>query len=192
MSKLTKKSLIKHLDKSDKEDIIREVLTLFDKFKNVKEFYTAELTDAANPMLERYKKKITIAYSSENPKERRTNLNVNKLIKEFKKISIYERELADLMLHRVECGIAAFSKNMNRSATFYKGYLILCRALCPASCGFRGLASCCPWIEAWRCRPAPCPYRWIPGPWKNRKNPKNPKNPIAELEGIHEERPNPK
>ena len=119
MSKLTKKSLIKHLDKSDKEDIIREVLTLFDKFKNVKEFYTAELTDAANPMLERYKKKITIAYSSENPKERRTNLNVNKLIKEFKKISIYERELADLMLHRVECGIAAFSKNMNRSATFY-------------------------------------------------------------------------
>ncbi len=119
MSKLTKKSLIKHLDKSDKEDIIGEVLTLFDKFKNVKEFYTAELTGEANPMLERYKKKITIAYSSENPKERRTNLNVNKLLKEFKKISIYERELTDLMLHRVECGITAFNKNTNRSATFY-------------------------------------------------------------------------
>jgi hypothetical protein len=117
--KLTKKALIKHLTKSDKEDIVQEVLTLFDKFKNVKEFYTAELTGEANPMLERYKKKITIAYSSENPKERRTNLNVNKLIKEFKKISIYERELADLVLHRVECGISAFQKNANRSATFY-------------------------------------------------------------------------
>lgn len=119
MAKLTKKSLIKHLTKSDKEEIIREVLTLFDKFKNVKEFYTAELTEEANPLLERYKKKITIAYSSVNPKERRTNMNVNKLIKEFEKICIYERDLADLMLHRVECGIAAFRRNNNRSATFY-------------------------------------------------------------------------
>jgi hypothetical protein len=119
MPKLTKKALLKHLDKSDKEDIIREVVILFDTFKNVKEFYTAELTDEANPMLERYKKKIKIAYSSENPKERTTNLNVNKLIKEFKKISIYECDLADLMLHRVECGVAAFRRNNNRSATFY-------------------------------------------------------------------------
>jgi hypothetical protein len=119
MPKLTKKALLKHLSKSEKEDIIREVVTLFDKFKNVKEFYTAELTNEANPMLERYKKKITDAYSSANPKERRTNMNVNRLIKEFKKISIYERDTADLMLHRVECGVAAFRRNNNRSATFY-------------------------------------------------------------------------
>lgn len=119
MSKFTKKALLKHLDKSDKEDIIKEIITLFDKFKNVKEFYAAELSDNVNPLLERYKKKITLAYSAANPKERRTNLNVNKLIKEFKKISIYERELADLMLHRVEYGVAAFNRNSNRSATFY-------------------------------------------------------------------------
>jgi len=119
VTKFTKKALLKHLAKSDKEDIIREVLVLFDKFKNVKEFYTAELTNSANPLLERYKKKITEAYSSANPKERRTNLNVNKLIKEFKKVGIYEHELADLMLHRVECGVAAFNRNNKRSATFY-------------------------------------------------------------------------
>lgn len=119
MPKLTKKALLKHLDKSDKEDIIREVVILFDKFKNVKEFYTAELTDNVNPLLERYKKKITKAYLAENPKERSTNLNINKLIKEFKKISIYDYDIADLMLHRVECGVAAFSRNNNRSATFY-------------------------------------------------------------------------
>jgi hypothetical protein len=119
MPKLTKKALVKHLDKSEKEDIVREVLTLFDKFKNVKEFYTAELSDDANPMLERYKKKITEAYSSANPKERRTNINVNRLIKEFRKISIYEHDLVDLMLHRVECGVMAFGRSNNRSATFY-------------------------------------------------------------------------
>ncbi|MGP8215824.1 MAG: DUF6155 family protein [Bacteroidia bacterium] len=119
MHKLTKKALLKHLNKSDKEDIIREVISLFDKFKNVKEFYAAELSDEANPMLEAYKKKITKAYSSANPKERRTNMNVNRLISEFKKISIYERELADLMLYRVECGVAAFRRNNKRSATFY-------------------------------------------------------------------------
>jgi Family of unknown function (DUF6155) len=116
---LTKKKLLKHLTKSDKDDIIREVVTLFDKFKNVKEFYAAELSDTENPLLESYKKKITHAYSSTNPKERRTNMNVNKLIKEFKKVSIYEREIADLMLHRVECGAEAFKRNNNRSTTFY-------------------------------------------------------------------------
>lgn len=119
MPKLTKKSLLKHLEKSDKEDIVREVVMLFDKFKNVKEYYTAELTDDKNPLLERYKKKIAKAYSLQNPKERSTNMNVNKLIKEFKKINIYERELADLMLHRVECGVAASNRNNKRSATFY-------------------------------------------------------------------------
>lgn len=119
MAKLTKKKLLEHLAKSDKEDIIREVIVLFDKFQHVKEFYTAELSDAENPLLEKYKKKITYAYSAENPKERRTNMNVNKLISEFKKVSIYERELADLMLHRVECGIDAIKKNNNRTPTFY-------------------------------------------------------------------------
>jgi hypothetical protein len=119
VAKLTKKALLKHLAKSDKEDIIREVVTLFDKFKNVKEFYTAELTDTANPLLESYKKRIAKAYLLANPKERSTNINVNKLINEFKKISIYEREVADLMLHRVECGVAAFNRKTNRSATFY-------------------------------------------------------------------------
>ena len=119
MGKLTKKALLKHLNKSDKEDIIAEVITLFDKFKNVKEFYQAELSDDSNPILDKYKKKIAKAYSLPNPKERSTNINVNKLINEFKKICIYDRELADLMLYRVECGIEAFTRNNKRSATFY-------------------------------------------------------------------------
>ncbi len=119
MSKLTKKALLKHLDKSDKEDIIKEIVTLFDKFKNVKEFYAAELSDSANPILEKYKKKIREAYLLMNPKERSTNMNLNRLITEFKKVSIYDRELADLMLYRVECGVAAFRRNDKRTVTFY-------------------------------------------------------------------------
>jgi len=121
--KLTKKALLKHLNRSDKEDIIREVVTLFDKFKNVKEFYAAELSDEANPVLEKYKKKIREAYALPNPKERSTNLNLNKLITEFKKISIYERDSADLMIHRVECGIDALKRNNKRSITFYNSIL---------------------------------------------------------------------
>ena len=119
MSKLTKKALLNHLNKSDKEDIINEVVTLFDKFKNVKEFYQAELSDDANPALVRYKRKISEAYARPNPKERTTNANVNRMLKEFKKISIYDRELADLMLHRVECGVAAIKDNLKRTETFY-------------------------------------------------------------------------
>ncbi len=119
MAKLTKKALLKHLNKSDKEDIIGEIITLFAKFKNVKEFYQAELSGDTNPALEKYKKKIAKAYLLPNPKERSTNINLNKLINEFKKICIYDRELVDLMLHRVEWGIDAFTLNRNRSSTFY-------------------------------------------------------------------------
>lgn len=116
---VSKKSLLIHLQKSDKEDIIEEVLTLFDKFKNVKEFYSAELSDVKNPLLDRYKKKITEAYALPNPKERTTNINLNRLITEFKKISIYDRELIDIMLFRVECGVNAFVLKNRRTSTFY-------------------------------------------------------------------------
>lgn len=123
MSKLTKKTLLKHLNRSDKEDLIREVITLFDKFKNVKEFYAAELSNEANPVLEKYKRKIRDIYALPNPKERSTNLNLNKLLTEFKKISIYERDTVDLMIHRVECGVDALKHNSKRSITFYNSIL---------------------------------------------------------------------
>ena len=122
MKKFTKKSLLEHLFKSEKEDIIKEVTTLFEKFENVKEYYKSELSDK-NPVLETYKKKITKAYSSSNPSERRTNMNVNKLIKAFKKISIYQNEAIDLLLHRTRCGIEAFNRNEKRSETFYNSIL---------------------------------------------------------------------
>jgi hypothetical protein len=119
MKKLTKKVLLEHLDKSEKEDIINEIITLFGKFENVKEFYRAELSGGTNPVLETYKKKITKAYSSINPSERRTNRNVNKLIIDFKKVCIYRNELIDILLFRVESGVEAFIRNNKRSETFY-------------------------------------------------------------------------
>ncbi|MEO6883847.1 MAG: DUF6155 family protein [Bacteroidia bacterium] len=120
MKKLTKKALLKHLQKSDKEDIIQEIIRLFDRFKNVQEFYKAELSEDENPILEIYKKRITNAYSSAHPSERRTNMNVNKLIRDFKKTTIYADDLTSLLLHRVACGIDAFSRDNKRSETFYK------------------------------------------------------------------------
>ncbi|HVA97498.1 MAG TPA: DUF6155 family protein [Bacteroidia bacterium] len=120
MKKLTKSALIKHLQKSEKEDIINEIIRLFDTFKNVKEFYKAELSQEENPVVETYKKKITKAYSSANPSERRTNLNVNKLITDFKKTNIYSDDLIEILLHRVEVGVEAISRNNKRSETFYK------------------------------------------------------------------------
>jgi hypothetical protein len=119
MKKFTKKVLLEHLFKSDKEDISKEVIVLFEKFENVREYYKAELSDNSS-VLNAYRKKIAVAYSAENPSERRTNMNVNKLIKNFKKISVYKSELIDLLLHRVECGVEAFKRNSKRSETFYR------------------------------------------------------------------------
>jgi hypothetical protein len=119
MAKLTQKALLKHLNKSEKEDIINEIMVLFNKFKNVKEFYQAELLNEASPTIESYKRKMKTAYEKPNPKEKTTNANINRLLKEFKKINIYDRDMADLLLYRVECGVAAIKRNNKRSSTFY-------------------------------------------------------------------------
>lgn len=111
--------LLEHLNKSDKESLVNEVITLFEKFENVKEFYKAELSSSTNPILERYKKKIAEAYKKKNPKERSTNMNINKLITDFAKVNLFIDELIELNLYRVECGIEAISKNKNRTETFY-------------------------------------------------------------------------
>lgn len=124
MKKFTKKILLEHFHKSDKEDIIKEVITLFEKFDNVKEFYKAELSENNNPVLESYKKKIANAYAAPNPSERRTNLNVNKLIRQFKKVKIYRDELIDLLLYRVECGVKAIKRNEKRTETFYNCIIV--------------------------------------------------------------------
>lgn len=119
MKRISKKTVLTHLNKSTKEEIINEVLILFNRFDYVKEFYAAELSEAGNPILGKYKKKIVKAYSSVNPSERRTNMNVNKMILDFNKVIIYKHELIDLLLHRVECGVQAFCVNNKRSETYY-------------------------------------------------------------------------
>lgn len=119
MKKLTKKALQKHLEQSDKEEIIREVLTLFNKFGNVREFYKAELSEGGSSLLDSYKKRIRDAYSSQNPKDRSTNKNIDTLLRDFKKVMVYEEELADLLLYRVECGLEALQRNPRRGQSFY-------------------------------------------------------------------------
>lgn len=118
MKKFTKKALLEHLAKSEKDDIVAEVMVLFDKFNNVKEYYKSELSDNSS-LLDKYKKKITDAYAAANPSDRRTNMNLNKLISDFKRIAVYQTELAELLIHRVEYGVKAFTRNPKRSEAFY-------------------------------------------------------------------------
>jgi hypothetical protein len=120
LSRLSKRKFISHLNRLDKQDIIDEVVQLFNKFSVVKEYYKAELAGEANPLLAKYKMKIEKAYAAPNPKERTTNINLNRLISGFKKISVSEYDTIDLMLHRVECGLEAVKRNNRRTATFYR------------------------------------------------------------------------
>ncbi len=119
MKKLTKRALLEHLHQSDKEMLVEEILHLFNKFSNVKEFYQAELSSEGTPLLERYKKKIAEAYAAANPKDRSTNKNIDTLLRDFRKVSVHSEELIDLLLYRAECGLEAAKRNPLRPRAFY-------------------------------------------------------------------------
>jgi len=123
MKKLTKKKLASHLEQCDKEEIIKEVITLFDKFKNVKEFYANELSNEGSPLLDKYKKTIADAYAGANPSDRRTNTNLNKLLRDFKKISVFPSEQVELSIYRVECAMDAIDRNSRRTEAFYNAVI---------------------------------------------------------------------
>jgi Family of unknown function (DUF6155) len=102
MPKITKNVLKKHLDTLEKEEVVAEILKLYEKIKAVKDFYEMELGTDTNAVLNEYKAKIEKQYFPKrgygNPKAS----EVRKLISDFKKIAAFEFDVVDLLIFRVE------------------------------------------------------------------------------------------
>ncbi|TAE41125.1 MAG: hypothetical protein EAZ70_02630 [Runella slithyformis] len=102
MPKITKNTLKKHLETLEKEELIHEVLRLYEKIKAVKDFYEMDLGTDTNAVLNEYKAKIEKQYFPKrgygNPKAS----EVRKVISDFKKIAAFEFDVVDLLIFRVE------------------------------------------------------------------------------------------
>lgn len=102
MSKITKNTLKKHLEELTKAELTAEILKLFEKIKAVKDYYEMDLGTDTSAVLNEYKAKIERQYFPKRGYGTPKAAEVRKLISEFKKIAIFEFDVVDLLLFRVE------------------------------------------------------------------------------------------
>ena len=100
----TKKEFTKYINELSKEELIKELDKLYSKFKNVQDYYSMELTEDTSAVLNKYKEALKKEYFP-NTKfgigEGRASI-ARKIISEFTKIKVFDADLIDLMLYRVE------------------------------------------------------------------------------------------
>lgn len=96
------RELNKYLKELSKEELIKEVHKLCNRFKLVKEYYNAELGQDDGKLLEKYKNQMNRLFA---PKGTYLNPDIrtsNNLIKEFASISVHPTDVVDLTLYKVE------------------------------------------------------------------------------------------
>lgn len=103
-----KNNLKKYLTNLSNEDLIKEVEKLYKNFKNVQEYYGMELSGDTANFLKKYKEMLLKEYFP-NTKYTIGNARASvakKIVSDFSKIKVFEVDLIDLMLYRVELCVA--------------------------------------------------------------------------------------
>ncbi len=102
MRKSIKTALNKYLKEQSKADLEKEIKKLYTKFDLVKKHYEIELCDDTSAVLEEYKQRIKKEYFPSRGYGKARSSESRKVITEFKKISIFKKDLIELILCRVE------------------------------------------------------------------------------------------
>ena len=110
---LTNRQLEKQLEQLDKEDLIAQISQLFTHFDGVKDFYQSAFSRVAEQqqLLAQYKDRITNQfYTSDAAPVVPDESILQKLINDFQNDCRVQRDVIDLILHRVEAAIAFTDK----------------------------------------------------------------------------------
>lgn len=102
MKKFTKRDLNQYLDGMSSIELKKEINKLYTKFKDVQKYYELELSGDTSAVLAEYKNKIKKEYFPSRGLPRASSSECRKIISAFKKISIFQSDVVDLILYRVE------------------------------------------------------------------------------------------
>jgi len=122
---MSKRELKKYLHSLDKEELEEQLIDLYDRFLNVKEFYKFVFNPNEKKLMEEAKLKISKEYfpvNSRKPKARRSV--AQKLIKHFISLGVDVPLVADLMLYNLEIAQLYATEMRVKPDTFYKSMLI--------------------------------------------------------------------
>ena len=117
---MSKKALKKYVKELSKEQLEEQVLELYTRLKEVKEFYNFVFNPNENKRIEECKFKIQKEYfplSRRKPKKRRSV--AQKCLKSFLKLGMEPHYIADLMLFNIETAIHYCAEHPVRQESFY-------------------------------------------------------------------------
>ncbi len=106
---MRKSKFRKHLELLEEDELRRELDTLYEKIKAVREYYVMELGTAEDRkvLYDRAKSEIKAKYATKSyRKPRRPRIQkINYILSEMKKKSVFSHEMTDLYLFDVEAAI---------------------------------------------------------------------------------------
>lgn len=102
MKKSIKSELNRYLKELSRVGLENEIKKLYSKFGEVKKYYELELSQDASKVLNEFKDRIKKEYFPSRGYGRASNKESKKVITEFKNISIFQKDVIELILYRVE------------------------------------------------------------------------------------------
>ena len=105
MTKISKAAVREYLEEQDQQKLVEEVLKLYTKFDQVKQYYQMELSEDTQELVNQYKHKIRLAYFPTRGFSEPKASAMRKLSSEFKKVAVFDYDVIDVFLYRVENGV---------------------------------------------------------------------------------------
>jgi len=118
---MNKKELKKFIATLSNEELQEEIIKLFEKFDQVKHFYTAELSNDTQELILKYKQKIEKEFQRASARSSNSYriTEINNIIKEFEKVSVFSIDIIELKLYRVELAIKLVKDYHIDDQTYY-------------------------------------------------------------------------
>ncbi|MCY1633897.1 DUF6155 family protein [Marinifilum sp. D737] len=121
MSKKDLKEYIHHLTKEQLQD---QILDLYARFKDVKEFYDFAFNPKENKLMEECKFKVSKEYFPVNGRKAKMRRSVaQNYIRHFKRLGVDSSLIADIMLYNIEVAQTYTSEQFIKQESFYKSML---------------------------------------------------------------------
>lgn len=132
MSRSPRRSALrKYLEEMDKESLIEEIERIVDKFDEVKQFYLADLSGDPSSIIRSAKTQMERAFRYTNGQYRNPKASkLNKIVRDFEKISLFREDVLDLLLLRLELSVDYLNLRALNNGAFWNSAQIALRKAC--------------------------------------------------------------
>lgn len=124
------KELNKYLNSLSEKELKQEIKKLNKKLDSVKKYYQLELGHNSEQVLAEFKKKLKKEYFPSRGYGRASSREAQKIIAEFKKISVHQKDLISLMLYRTEMMLDFTLEYGDIDESFYNSLILSFEKVC--------------------------------------------------------------